>query len=159
MEESRITPEMIALVPDLKNWGDSPIDIEDWIGATGNYELAIGYSRVFWPRIAQFGDYYLLEKQGDEESIATWERQFNGDKSAVEAMLNHTHMIDLHVNKIDYTEAQLIELGRTLKEIYQAKLAGKFPEVKFEVAFDDTPGLNPEDYQVTFWRVRDVEES
>lgn len=156
MTEKRITPAMIELVPELAEWGDVPIGIEEWIGASGNYALAIGYSRVFWPRIVLFRDYVLLEQSADADAVEPWERELGGNKSAVEAMQNHTHMIDLHTNGSAFNEAQLIELGRTLKEIYQAKLAHAFPNERFEVAFDDTPGQLAEDYQITFWKVRDA---
>lgn len=154
MDEKRITPEMIALVPELESWGDTPTGIEDWINARGDYQLAIGYSRVFWPRIIKFGEYYLVETSADSESVSHWEQHLGGDKSAVEAMLNHVHMVDLHVNASGHNQAQLIELGRTLKEIYQAKLAWAFPDEKFEVEFNAAPGQLAEDYQVTFWKVR-----
>lgn len=154
MDDKRITPEMIELVPDLAEWGDASIGIEDWVVASGNYALAIGYSRMFWPRIVRRGDYVLLEQSADVAAIECWERESGGDKRAVEAMLNHTHMIDLHTNGSSFNEAQLIALGRTLKEVYQAKLAYMFPGERFEVMFDDAPGQLAEDYQVTFWMVR-----
>lgn len=154
MTDKSITPEMIALIPALEEWGDAEIDLEDWVAHEGSYELAIGYSRVFWPRIIEFRGYILLERYANDEAIDPWEKSCNGNKVAVEALLNHIHPIDLQSNGSAYNETQLIELGRTLKEIYQAKLAWSFPHYQFKVEFDDTPGLPAVDYQVTFWRVR-----
>jgi hypothetical protein len=155
MSDEKITPKMIELIPDLANWGDSLARIEEWTAAVGNYELAVGYSRVFWPRIVAFRDYVLLEAYATDEAVEPWENACPGDKRAVEAVLNHIHMVDLHWNGSTHNEAQLIELGRTFKEIFQAKLAWAFPDARFQVEFDDTPGLLPEEYQVTFWKVRD----
>lgn len=156
MTEKTITDEMIALIPTLEEWGDVDIGIEDWVAHSGSYELAVGYSRVFWPRIVEFRDYVLIERYANAEAVDPWEKSCDGNKVAVEALLNHVHMIDLQSNGSAYNEVQLIELGRTLKEIYTAKLAWSFPRHRFEVEFDDTPGLLPEDYQVTFWKIRDV---
>ncbi len=154
MQEKRITSEMIELVPDLATWGDTPIDIIDWVRGAGSYELAIGYSRIFWPRLVELGDYVLLETNAHPETVRVWEEHLSNDKRAIEAMLNHVHMVDLQGHGA-YNEAQMIDLGRTHREILQAKLAWQFPEKRFEVLFDETPGQAPEDYQVTFWQVRD----
>jgi hypothetical protein len=141
------------LIPELAEWGETPI--EDWISGAGNYSLAIGYSRVFWPRIVRFGEYFLLEAEATEDAVEPWATQFNGDKSAVEGMLNHRHIADLHINGSTLNETQAIELGRALKEIYEAKLAWQFPNEKFEVFFDATPGRALVDYQVTFHKIRE----
>jgi hypothetical protein len=154
MVEKRITPEMIALVPELAEWGDTPIGIEEWIGAEGSYSVAIGYSRLFWPRIVRFGDYVLRENSADAEVIRVWEQQLPGDRRAIEAVLNHVHMIDVHPSAEENSEAQLIELGRVTRDMLEAKLKWQFPELQFEVVFDDTPGLDPVEYEVTFWQVR-----
>lgn len=94
---------------------------------------------MFWPSLVRFGEYVLREQSANASSVEGWQEQFAGDKSAVEAMLNHVHIIDLHLNGSVCSEAQLIDLGRTLKEISQAKLAVAFPGERFEVTFDDTP--------------------
>lgn len=158
MRQKAITPEMIALIPRLAEWGDTEISIADWVGEVGNFELAIGYSRVFWPRFVEFRGYVLVEEAADEDLVAMWEATTGGDKRAVEAVLNHIHMIDINGGNptASHNESQLIELGRTLRDIYSAKLAWQFPDRKFEVVFDDSAGLSAEEYEVTFWTVRNV---
>jgi hypothetical protein len=155
MDGKRITPEMLALVPELAEWGDTPIGIEEWIGGEGNYSLAIGYARLFWPRIVQFGEYVLLEKSADAEAVRAWEAQVQGDRRAIEAVLNHVHMIDVHPSVEENSESQLIELGRVMRDMLEAKLKWQFPDLRFAVVFDETPSLDPVDYEVTFWQARD----
>lgn len=89
--------------------------------------------------------------------VEVWEKASGGNKRDVEAMLNHIHMIDINNGNPDaeHNEAQLIELGKVLKEIYAAKLAWQFPDLRFEVVFEGEPGGDPADFQVTFWTVRD----
>lgn len=65
MKDKRITSDMIALVPALADWGDAEISIVDWVGYVGNFQLAIGYSQIFWPKIVKFGEYVLVEQSAD----------------------------------------------------------------------------------------------
>ena len=41
----------------------------------------------------------------------------------------------------DITRERLLYLGRTLREIYHAKLAWQFPALRFVVQFDESPDL------------------
>ena len=51
------------------------------------------------------------------------------------------------------SEAQLRYLGRVLKSVHEAKLARDFPDLAFEVVFNDEPGLDTESYELSFWQV------
>ncbi|WP_293900424.1 hypothetical protein, partial [Phenylobacterium sp.] len=39
------------LIADLPQWNtdDSDVDARDWIAMKGSYDLAVGYSLIFWP--------------------------------------------------------------------------------------------------------------
>jgi len=43
------------LIAELPRWnhGDG-IDAEGWVQCMGSYELAVGYSLIFWPRFVRF---------------------------------------------------------------------------------------------------------
>ena len=48
------------LQEELGRWNNGGgISIEGWIGCVGNFDLALGYCSVFWPRFEVFGDYLL----------------------------------------------------------------------------------------------------
>ena len=39
------------MLPELAEWNNGKgIDLKSWIGCSGNFRLAIGYSAIFWPR-------------------------------------------------------------------------------------------------------------
>jgi hypothetical protein len=50
------------LIPELPDWNNGKgIDVESWIDCTGNFQLAVGYSTLFWPRFVEFEDCVLRE--------------------------------------------------------------------------------------------------
>ncbi|NKJ43759.1 hypothetical protein FHW94_003248 [Novosphingobium sp. SG720] len=147
-------PEFDTLIPELKDWNNGAgIGAEDWIGCVGNTELAIGYSLIFWPRFARFRNYIVRDGLANAAYIDGWEEQCGGDRSAVERVVNHLHIVDLHAYGTSGTEAQIRYLGRTLRHIHEIKLRSEFSNARFEVYFNDEPGLDLQDYQLTFWQI------
>jgi hypothetical protein len=148
-------PDFSTLIPELPQWNDgSGIDPESWVECVGNYELATGYSLIFWPRFVRFEGYVLrADTDGSVgvESLRGFERATACDRASVEAVMNHVHIADIHCN-VEATEAQLRYLGRVLKDIHDVKLARDFPDLQFTVSFNDEPGLNLIDYELTFWQ-------
>jgi hypothetical protein len=153
MKFSDRNKEATALIAELPLWNNGEgIDAEGWIGCTGNPELAIGYSLVFWPEFARYKDYVVRAGCDKPSYLDEWERQCKGDKSAVEQVVNHIHIADLHAYGAPLSEAQARYLGRVLKDIHEIKLRADFPELAFEVYFNDEPCGAVEDYNLTFWQ-------
>ena len=154
-------PDYSALIPELPRWNNGAgIDAEGWIGCTGNFELATGYSLIFWPSFVRF-EGYVLREDFSEESLRGFEQQPNAGevsvetlRASVEAVMNHLHIADIHCN-VQPTEAQLRYLGRVLKDIHEVKLHRDFPDFRFVVSFNDEPNLDLTDYQMTFWQAVD----
>lgn len=145
--------EASALIAELPLWnGGKGIDAEGWIGCIGNPELAIGYSLVFWPEFARYKDYVVRAGCENPSYLDEWERQCQGDKAAVERVVNHIHIVDIHAGGTSLSEAQARYLGRVLKQIHEVKLKVDFPELTFEVDFSDEPSNSIEHYQLTFWQ-------
>ena len=139
------------LIEELPRWNNGAgISPEGWIGAMGNYELAVGYSLVFWPRFERIGHCIVRQDIGPF-ALDSVKACAPGDAAETEALVNHLHLSDLHYEAAN-TEAQLRYLGRVLKQIWEAKLRIDFPGVDFEVAFNDEPRLALQDYQLTFWQ-------
>jgi hypothetical protein len=144
--------EFDLLIPELKEWNEGTgISPDSWISCVGNYQLAIGYSLIFWPRFVRF-ERYVLREGFSEESLRGFENATGDSREAVEWVMNHVHSVDIHCNDTAATEAQLRYIGRVLKEIHEVKLRADFPDRRFVVEFNDEPGLNPDDYQMSFWQ-------
>ncbi len=149
-----MTDDFAALIPELPKWNDGAgIDAEDWIGCVGNYELAAGYSLVFWPKFVRFNG-YVLREGFSKEALRGFEEATSCNRVAVEAVMNHVHIADIHCN-VEPTEWQLRYLGRTLRDIYEVKLSRDFPGLRFAVSFNDEPGLDSIEYELTFFQATD----
>ena len=149
---AELPTDFSALIPELPLWNNGAgIEAEGWIGCTGNFELATGYSLIFWPNFVRF-EGFVLRDGFNAEALGGFHRQAEGDRASVEAVMNHLHIADIHCN-VEATEAQLRYLGRVLTDIHEVKLRRDFPDLRFAVSFNDEPGLDPIDYQMTFWQV------
>jgi len=142
-----------TLIAELPEWNDGAgVKAQPWIEMVGRYDLAVGYSLVFWPRFVRFESYVLREEVFNEPNLRSWERSQPGRRAGIEAVLNHLHIADLHTNDETLTEAQARYLGRTLQAAWTAKLKLDFPDLDFVVDFNDEPGLDLIDYELTFWQ-------
>ena len=126
------------LIPELKQWNNGKgIDIEAWIGCVGDFQKAIGYSVIFWPRFAEV-EGCIVREGTPRESVLQWLAHCGGDRRGVEAVINHLHLQDLHhAHCEDVTAERLAYLGRVLKEIHECKLRRDFPGRSFVVTFDE----------------------
>jgi hypothetical protein len=142
---SRLIPEARAFdwVSDLTPLG--------WLYHAGSVGQAIAYADLFWPRFVEHDRCVLLADRLDSATFQRWMASTNGDRRAVEAVLNHTHVADLfRPDGIEPTREQVVHLGRVLRDMWAAKLARDFPGRRFVVTFpeDGCPALV--DYEVSF---------
>ena len=142
-----------ALIPELPEWNNGKgIDVDGWLSGVGNFQLAIAFSRLFSPRFVEH-DGCVLFAGFSQTTYNDFLHACNGDRKAVEAVMNHQHILDLFCHAADTaTAAQLVYLGRVLKDIFLVKLKHDFPGRTFEVQFDEGPFDQLIDYQVTSWQ-------
>jgi len=145
------------LIPEMRDWNNGAgIDVRAWIECSGSFQLAIGYSTLFWPEFVEF-ERYVLRAGFSVESLRGFERQCGGDRRRIEAVMNHLHIADIHHQGCeDITRERVVYLGQVLSEIYRAKLAWQFPAKRFEVHFDDSPAEHITDYELTFVQIEPV---
>jgi hypothetical protein len=143
-----------ALIAGLDEWSPAPVTPDEWVGMVGTYDLAVGYSFLFWPTFDRF-EGYVLRRGFSEAALRGFERSTGGDRTAVEWFMNHVHIVDIHCNEAPPREIQIRHLGRVLKAIHELKLKADFPELSFVVDFNDEPGLDPVDYQFSFTQTPD----
>lgn len=141
------------LVPEIAEWNNGQgVSIDCWLESRGDFKLAIGFSRLFWPAFLEHDGCVFLG-DGSLEYYEQWMKKFEGDRSKVEGMMNHRHMLDLfHHDSDSATAEQLDYLGNVLREAWEAKLARDFPVRKFTVTFDRGSADDVLGYIVTFWQ-------
>jgi hypothetical protein len=142
---------MTDLVPETQAWNDGKgIDLEAWIGCEGRLEYAIAYGELFWPDFTEH-DGCVFFAGFNEDSYRGFMQQTGGNRQAVEAVMNHSHIIDLFPGSRPARE-QVVYFGRLLREIWATKLAHNFPDRKFVVSFTEEPSEDLLDYEVTFYQ-------
>jgi hypothetical protein len=145
--------DYFTLIPELKDWNNgNGLDVDSWIGCTGTFPLAIGYSTLFWPSFVAF-EGYVLREGFTIEGLRDWERHCGGNRRDIESVMNHLHIADTHQGgSTGISSERLVYLGCVLRDIYTAKLAWQFPERRFTVCFDDSASEDLTDYQLTFFQ-------
>jgi hypothetical protein len=147
-------PDFNELIPELRDWnGGAGVDVDAWTGCSGNFQLAIGYSEVFWPRFVEF-ETYILREGFSMKSLRAFECNPPNDRQSVESVMNHLHIADIQFYGCeDASKERLIYLGTVLREIHEAKLKWQFPNRHFEVHFF-TPDTEDDlwGYQITFFQ-------
>jgi len=146
---------MADLVPETRDWnGGNGIDLPSWIGCVGSFQHAIAYGELFWPDY-EVHDGCVFFAGFSEESYRGFMQQTSGNRQAVEAVMNHCHILDLFCGpELNPTREQVVYLGRLLKEMWAAKLQRDFPNKQFVVSFPEAPSDDLLDYEVTFFQER-----
>lgn len=126
------------LIPDLAKWNNgNGVSIAAWINGMGDYERAIGYSILFWPKFVEVEGCVF---RADVEQIDKWLKAYDGDRRTIEATANHIHLDDLHYGDAEgKTPERLQYLASVLKEIYSCKLKRDFPQKFFRVEVGGDP--------------------
>ncbi len=146
-------PDWNELIPELKDWSPSQSP-EGLAAALGRYPLAIGYLSLFWPSFVEYDDMVLLGDDVNEAAVSRWLVSTKGNKQAVEAVLNHFHIVDVQHPGIwgEATEPQIKFIGQVLKEAWECKLARDFPKRQFTVELIEGASDSLRDYQVIFYQ-------
>jgi hypothetical protein len=150
-----------SMVAELASWNNGDgIDLETWVGCSGNFKLAVGYATIFWPLFVRFED-YVLRDGFSEKSLRGFEVQCKGDKRAVETVMNHVHIADLqYAGCEDISEDKVVFIGNVMKKIWEAKLKWQFPDRPCNVSFHE-----PEDrkdlvaFELSFWQKKHEEKN
>jgi len=145
------------LIPELPDWNNGKgIDVESWIGCSGNFQLSVGYSTLFWPRFVEF-EGYVLREGFSIESLRGFQEQSSSSRRSSESVMNHLHIAAIHYHDLSHCTAEhALYLGRVLREIYEAKLAWQFPDRQFEVVFDESEREDVMAYEITFHQIDDA---
>ncbi len=142
------------MLPELSEWNNGKgISLENWAGCEGSFQLAVGYSTIYWPQFVLIED-YIVREGCSREVVIDYEAKCKEDKQVVERVLNHLHLDSIqYLGCPDISTQRLIFLGEILREIHIAKLAWQFPDRPCEVEF-----RRPEDpanwvgYELSFWQ-------
>ena len=145
--------EMNRLIPDSSEWNDGRgIDIKSWLSCMGTFELAIAFGELFWPELLMHDGGVYFADSFSEENYRDWMRHTHGDRTSVQAVINHVHVLDLFTPvETPPTRDQIVHVGRKLKEMWEVKFRRDFPDHEITVSFPEDDCDELLDYQVTFF--------
>lgn len=143
------------LIPETRAWNNGKgIGLEYWVQCVGSFEHAIAYGELFWPEFEEH-DGCVFFAGFSADSYRGFMEQTGGNQQAVEAVMNHRHILDLFcAPELTPTRTQVVYLGRLLREIWAAKLQRDFPDKRFVVSFPEEPSEDLLYYEVTFYQDR-----
>jgi len=148
-----------VLIPELAKWNNGKgISVELWINGLGNFEHAIAYGRLFWPDFVEYDGCIFLSQYFDIENYNNWMKSTKGNKTAVEKVMNHRHIVDYFPNspKPQPTKEQMVYFGNYLKELWDCKLKRDFPERNIVVEFFEGEDVVDDvyDFEILFYQNR-----
>ncbi|MGY8768543.1 MAG: hypothetical protein ACKVH8_08970 [Pirellulales bacterium] len=141
------------VIPELQDWNDGRgIDMDGYLSCMGNYELAIVYAKFYWPNFVEH-DGCIFRGALNIEIYEQWKGETKGNKTAIESVMNHVHILDMFPNvEQPPTRQQIVFIGRQLKEMWTAKLHSDFPNKDVVVDFFDDCGDDLLEYQITYFQ-------
>ena len=148
-----MTPRFSDLIPELPEWNEGRgSDVDGWICCVGNFEHLIGYIELLWPTFVEH-DGCVFRQGFSEQSYEGFMDATGGDRQSVEVVMNHVHISDIFGDPdLAPTRAQILHIGRKLKDIWSCKLASDFPGRSFIVSFPDKLKDDLRDYEITFFQ-------
>src|SRR5439155_16592660 len=88
-------PDFQRLIPELADWNNGAgVDIDTYLAGVGSYEHAIAYARLFWPEFT-IHEECVLFADFSYDSFRGFMESTHGNRRAVEALMNHQHILDM----------------------------------------------------------------
>ena len=147
------------LIPELQLWNNGRgIDIGGYLACMGNFELAIAFANFFWPAFFEHDGCILrsdLRTAREFEIYEQWKVSTKNNKTAIESVMNHVHILDIFPNvETPPTREQILYVGRILNDMWTAKLHKDFPNRNVIIDFTDDCGDDLLEYQITCFQQR-----
>ena len=114
-----------------------------------------GWQNVLWPQFAEHDGCVFSHElcESDKQTFRDWMEQTAGDRRAVEAVMNHLHIVDILEHTLDSPSREaVLTFGRLIRDLWTAKLARDFPDRHFIVTFPEDHCNDLVDYEITFFQ-------
>jgi len=148
--------ELVPSLALIRQQLSETIELEDWITHAGTPELAIGYLRLFWPPLLEHEGHIVLASGFTPEAFPDFQAAVGNDTQALEQALNTVQLTELFANpevRADLKHTQLLYVGQSLQQMWEARLALAYPHRRFVVEF--AQGDQLDDFSLTFYELRD----
>lgn len=124
---------------DFQQWkkanGDE-FSLWDYLFGVSNIEIAIAFTKLFWPDIIEREGGIFLSEAFNPEIYEQWKAKFGNDITSIERVMNHQHIDDMLPGADKVGVDNLYYLGVAIAQMWQSRLKSVYPERRFEVCCD-----------------------
>lgn len=135
-----------TLMPDysaLRSKAEWNYTLQNYIETRGSLELAIAFANLFWPELVEYQGCIVRRDALDPETFEKWWQKSDGDRAAVERMMNFLHVREIAPNDDFAVDVTLIRfLGNRIAEMWQQRAQTQFPTRHFRAWYDETEGAS-----------------
>jgi hypothetical protein len=93
------------------------------------------FARFVSPEFVEVRGCVLLKERYDERNLEAWWTQLNGDRAAIEEVVNHVHLWDVVEEQVP--DEALDEVAEALVRNWRRALAEQFPDRSFRVVLSN----------------------
>lgn len=104
----------------------------DYLAQTSRMETAIAFTKLFWPDFVQHEQGIFLKEQFSLERYIQWQKELQGDITAIEKVMNHLHLDDLLPGSEKVGQENLLYLAETLQQMWESRLKILYPQQDFD---------------------------
>ncbi len=138
--------------------GSEWVDVENWLHHIGTSESFIAAGAVYWPEFVRYRDCIIRDSDPNNQAV-NFDRLIAGgpvERGYVEERLNRLEIAGIvpSPETTPLSMKQALHLGRTLAQMWKAKLAVDFPDIEFYVSFIEHAEDTVSDLEVTFCQAR-----
>lgn len=136
----------VSLLPIYQEYksveGNQELSLWNYLGMRADYDLAVAFSKLFWPDFIEIDNCVLLSEAYDPTHFNKWKEHFQGDGPRIEAAVNRTRLDDLFMHVPEGVEfsVQLLEyLAQCLLMCWKHALEAAFPDRRFTFYYGTLP--------------------
>ncbi|MFB6722390.1 hypothetical protein ACFCV3_19595 [Kribbella sp. NPDC056345] len=123
--------------------------VDDWVADFGDFGFrtfvlanvsiaeACSVATLLSPDFIEYNGCVVLEFVFDTGGIDAWIERFEGDRKAVEGVVNHIHLWDLFKPKSETESVALVQLAQQMAISWKVAAASQFPGRDFVVESSD----------------------
>ena len=133
MNQTELQIEQLQDFQLWKNANGDGFTLLDYLTGVANIEIAIAFTKLFWPDFVEYKGGIFLADGFAEQIYNEWHEKMGDNITAIEQVMNHTHISDLLPGSENVTFDNLLYLGQTISQMWESRLGKLYPDKHFLV--------------------------
>lgn len=136
IKQISLNTEQLLNFQQWKQANGNDFSIFDYLFGVANVEVAIAFSKLFWPDFVEYKGGIFWTEAFNIEIYQQWKEKLGNDINAIERMMNHHHIDDLLPGAEKVGIDNLYYLGNTIAQMWSSRLKLVYPDRTFQVDCD-----------------------